>query len=176
MLSRRVIAITMGMAFLLAGGLVASHAPAATQAHDSDAAGTPVSMPLVLIAWLDAFGVGDPEAFADLYTEDGVHEDVPNGLIATGHEEIAAAIAPAFASVSESHAEAIGGFQAGNHVAMEYRVTAVDAASGTEFSFRGVLLAELEGDLLKRTTEYFDVATILGQLGLLGPPPTTPAA
>jgi steroid delta-isomerase-like uncharacterized protein len=170
MLARTITALGITLTVLLAGGIASAHA------QEASPTGSPVAMPPVLIAWLDAFSVGDPEAFADLYTEDGVFEDVPNGVVATGHEEIAAAIAPVFASVSESNAEVVGGFQAGNQVAMEYRVTAVDAASGTEFSFRGVLIAELEGDLLKRTTEYFDVATILGQLGLLGDPPATPEA
>src|SRR5688572_22736198 len=114
MLSRRIIAITIALTALLAGGIASAHA------QEASPASSPVDMPPVLLAWLDAFSVGDPEAFADLYTEDGVFEDVPNGVVATGHEEIAAAIAPVFASVSESNAEAIGGFQAGNQVAMEY--------------------------------------------------------
>jgi hypothetical protein len=50
---------------------------------------------------------------------------------------------------------------------MEYEVTAVDAASGQEFTFRGALIAELDGDLIRQSREYYDVATILGQLGLL---------
>lgn len=172
MLVRSIVAITIMLSVLIAGGVIAGHAPAAAYYQDADLEGSPIAMPPVLLAWLDAFSVRDPEAFADLYTEDGVFEDVPNGVVATGHEEIAAAIAPTFAMIAESDAEPVGGFQAGNQVAMEYRVTAVAADTGQTYSFRGVVIAELEGDLLKRTTEYFDVATILAQLGLLGPPAT----
>jgi uncharacterized protein (TIGR02246 family) len=130
--ARFIVAFAITITAVLTAGLASAHA------QETGSTGSPVAMPPVLIAWLDSFSVGNPEAFADLYTEDGVFEDVPNGVVATGHEEIAAAIAPVFASVSESNAEAVGGFQAGNQVAMEYQATAVDAASGTEFSFRGV--------------------------------------
>jgi uncharacterized protein (TIGR02246 family) len=141
-------------------------APAAVTAQEPSPSPGSLSFPPVLIAWLDAFGVGDPQAFAALYTEDGLMEDVPNGVVATGHEEIAEAIAATFATVSESEAVPIGGFQAGDMVAMEYQVNAISADGVTPISFRGVVIAQLEGDLLKRTTEYFDTLTILGQIGM----------
>ncbi len=153
---------------LLLSGAVA--VPTGGNAQEATPAASTEEFPPVLIAWLDAFGVGDPEAFAALYTEDGVMEDVPNGVIATGREEIAEAIAVTFATVSESEAVPIGGFQAGNMVALEYQVNAIAADGTTPLSFRGVVIAEIEGDLLKRTTEYFDVLTILSQLGLIGGP------
>ncbi|MDP9369350.1 MAG: hypothetical protein M3Q03_13935 [Chloroflexota bacterium] len=85
-----------------------------------------------------------------------------------------------FAGAAESRAEQVGGFRASDRAVMEYSVTVVDEASGRPFTFRGVVIAELESDLLRRTTEYYDVATILGQLGLLAdeatPAAGTPAA
>ncbi len=164
-MARLLSAVSIITTLLLAGAVAM---PAGGLAQEASPAATPDDFPPVLIAWLDAFGVGDPEAFAALYTEDGVMEDVPNGVIATGREEIAEAIAVTFATVSESEAVPIGGFQAGNMVALEYQVNAIAADGTTPLSFRGVLIAELEGDLLKRTTEYFDVLTILTQLGLVG--------
>ena len=71
------------------------------------------------------------------------------------------------AGIAESRNEPVSGFRAGDMAVMEYEVTAVDAASGQEFTFRGALIAELEGNLIRHSREYFDVATILGQLGML---------
>ncbi|CAN5703598.1 hypothetical protein BH24CHL4_BH24CHL4_18590 [soil metagenome] len=170
MLARLLVAITITLSVFLAGGIASGFAPTGAYYQDADPVGSPEALPSVLLAWLDGFSVRDPEAFAALYTEDGVFEDVAAGIVATGHEEIAAAMAGTFALIAESDAQAVGGFQSGNQVVMEYSVTAVSAAAGQTYSFRGVVIAELEGDLLKRTTEYYDLATILGQLGLLGGP------
>lgn len=71
------------------------------------------------------------------------------------------------AGIAESRNEPVSGFRAGDMAVMEYEVTAVDAASGQEFTFRGAVIAELEGDRIRHSREYYDVATILGQLGLL---------
>ena len=39
---------------------------------------------------VDGANAGDGAAVAALYTEDGIHEDVPAGVMARGREEIAA--------------------------------------------------------------------------------------
>ena len=141
---------------------------------------TPAAIPPVLVAWSEAWDTLDPEAVAVLYAEDGVMEDVPAGIEARGRDEIAAALRGVMAGIAESRNEPVSGFRAGDMAVMEYEVTAVDAASGQEFTFRGALIAELEGDLIRHSREYYDVATILGQLGMLGmgeaTPDATPAA
>lgn len=128
---------------------------------------TPAAIPPVLVAWSEAWDALDAEAITALYTEDGVMEDVPAGIVARGRDEIATAFGGIMAGIAESRNEPVSGFRAGEMAVMEYEVTAVDAASGQEFTFRGALIAELEGDLIRHSREYYDVATILGQLGLL---------
>ena len=128
---------------------------------------TPTAIPPVLVAWSEAWDALDAEAIAALYTEDGIMEDVPAGIEARGRDEIAEAFGGIMAGIAESRNEPISGFRVGDMAVMEYEVTAVDAASGQEFTFRGALIAELDGDLIRQSREYYDVATILGQLGLL---------
>jgi uncharacterized protein (TIGR02246 family) len=141
---------------------------------------TPAAIPPVLVAWSEPWDALDAEAIAALYTEDGVMEDVPAGIEARGRDEIAAAFGGVMAGIAESRNEPISGFRAGDMAVMEYEVTAVDAASGQEFTFRGALIAELDGDLIRHSREYYDVATILGQLDMLdmgeATPKATPAA
>ncbi len=149
--------ITVGLLGLLTTGEMRTTAQEAT----------PAAIPPVLVAWSEAWDALDPEAVAALYTEDGVMEDVPAGIVAQGRDEIAAALGGVMAGIAESRNEPVSGFRAGDMAVMEYEVTAVDAASGQEFTFRGALIAELDGDLIRHSREYYDVATILGQLGLL---------
>ncbi len=94
-----------------------------------------------------------------------------------GRDEIAAHVVRVFAGAAESRAEQVGGFRPGDQAVMEYSVTVVDEASGRSFTFRGVVIAELERDLYRRTTKYYDVATIRGLLeGEATPTAGTPAA
>ncbi len=166
----RRISIQVSLIAIVLFGLIASRA-VSTDAQEA----TPSAIPPVLVAWTEGWDTLDPQAVAALYTEDGVYEDVASGTVARGRNEIAAALGGIMAGISESRNEPVGGFRAGDQAVLEYEVTAVDAASGQEFRFRGVLVAELEGDLIRHSREYYDVATILGQLGLLGGE-ATPAA
>jgi uncharacterized protein (TIGR02246 family) len=161
---RRVPVLVPLLAVVLVGPLVAGRPAARTGAQEA----TPEAIPPVLVAWTEAWDALDPEAVAALYAEDGVHEDVAGGFVARGRAGIAAALGEAMAGIAQSRNEPVGGFRAGDRAVLEYEVTAVDAASGREFSFRGALVAELEGDLIRHSREYYDVASILGQLGLLG--------
>lgn len=167
---RRLISIAFAVTLLLTSAIAGWYAPATMHAQEASPSADIGDIPPVLIEWIDSFEVRDPEAFANLYTEDGVFEDVPVGVVAQGHEEIAAAIEQTFVMISDSSAEPIRGFRSGNQAVVEYVVNAVAADTGQTYTFQGVLTAELEGDLLKRTTEYYDLVTILGQLGLLGGP------
>jgi steroid delta-isomerase-like uncharacterized protein len=151
----------------LGGGSFASH----TNAQDA----TPEALPPVLIAWSEAWDALDPDALAALYTEDGIYEDVASGMVAQGRSEIAASLGEIMAGIAESQNEPVSGFSTGDMAVMEFQITAVDAASGKTFTFRGVLVAELDGDLIRSSREYYDVATILGQLGLMGGDPSAAA-
>ena len=171
LLTRRLVLRGIG-----ASGVAAALAATTNAARAQDA--TPAAVPPALAAWSAAWDSLDPEAVAALYTEDGVYEDVANGFVATGRAEIAAALDEVMGMIAESRNTPVAGFSAGNQAVLEFEVDAVDAASGQPFTFRGVLVAELDGDLIRSSREYYDVATILGQLGLLGdapPPAATPA-
>lgn len=99
--------------------------------------------------------------------------------MASGRAEIAAAAEAVISETSEASNTPVAGFSTGDRAVLEFDVAAVDAAGGQPFTFRQALVAELDGDLIRSSREYYDVATILGQLGLLGdspPPDAIPAA
>src|SRR5215218_9306550 len=59
-------------------------------------AASPVAVSPLVQAWLNAYSSQDSDAFAALYTPDGIYEDVPSGQAAQGHEAIAELVAGYF--------------------------------------------------------------------------------
>jgi ketosteroid isomerase-like protein len=50
---------------------------------------------------------------------------------------------------------------------LEYRFSATDLESGQPITLRGAYIFELEGGRIRRSADYYDVAGILAQLGML---------
>ena len=46
------------------------------------------AIPPLLMAWAEAWSSGDPAQLAAPYTENGVYEEIPTGVVAQGPEEI----------------------------------------------------------------------------------------
>ena len=116
---------------------------------------------------VDAINATDSAAIAALYAEDGSHEDVPAGATARGREEIAAFVDGALGQFREVRFAPVSGRRAEDLAVLEYAFSVTDVASGRPITYRGVLVFELDGTLIRRTADYYDLATILGQLGHL---------
>jgi ketosteroid isomerase-like protein len=104
---------------------------------------------------------------AALYAEDGVHEDIPSGMTASGRREIADLVNGALTQFDDITWTPVSARQVGDLAVLEYAFSATDLESGKPLSFRGVIVFELDGDQIRRSADYYDVATILGGLGLL---------
>ena len=139
-----------------------------------------VALPPLLQQASETFNSGDAAAVAALYTEDGTHEDVPAGVRVQGQEEITAYVAEVFGQLDDFRFEPVFGRLEGDLAVLEYTLSGTDPESGQPVSYRGVIIAEYKGDLIRRSTDYYDLATILSQLGLLdlgaGTADATPAA
>jgi steroid delta-isomerase-like uncharacterized protein len=137
--------------------------------------GTPMAgtLPPVLRQWFDAWNGGDPATtLPPLYTADGVYEDVPSNTKATGTDGIHAFIAAFAKVVSDIKVEPQSGFATDTWAAAEYWFGATDrgfipGGEGKPFRVRTVTVFELQGDKIRRSSDYYDVATILAQLGLM---------
>ena len=124
---------------------------------------------------VDAINATDSRAIAALYAEDGVHEDVPAGTTARGREEIAAFVDGTLGQFRDVRFEPVSGRQEGDLAVLEYTLSVTDIASGRPLSYRGVLVFEFDETLIRRTADYYDLATILGQLGQSEAGAATPA-
>jgi steroid delta-isomerase-like uncharacterized protein len=142
--------------------------------------GTPAPLPPLLEQLLKAVDDRDIAAFMALYAEDASHEDVPAGILARGREEIQAYVEGVWGQFPDLTFDAIAGHQAGDLAWIEYRFSATDPESGQTFSIRGIVVMELEGELVRRSADYSDFTNVLVQIGQLVPvvdsPQASPAA
>lgn len=149
----------VGLVGLLVGPAV--RAQDATPAANSD-------VPALLQAWLDGINAGDGAAVAALYATNGTHEDVPSDMVAEGQEQIAGLIDGIVGQLGDYRIAAVSGHQAGDLAVLEYTTDATDLESGNPLHLRGIIVFELDQDgLIRRSADYYDVATILAQLGML---------
>jgi steroid delta-isomerase-like uncharacterized protein len=135
-------------------------------------------LPPVVAAWIAAYQARDPAAMAALYTDDAVFEDVPNNFVARG-DEIPAFLATAEQGFSDARVEVRNAFGGPGWGAVEYLFSATNAgiipdpaAAGRSFTSRAVTIFELDGDRIRRSSDYYDLTAILVQLGLMPAPPS----
>jgi len=143
------------------------------------------SIPPVVRSWIDAYNAGDYAAMAALYAADGTYEDVPNAFAAQG-EEIPSFLATAEQGFADVHIEITSGFGASGWAAVEYLFHAtnrgmvpVPGTEGKSFTSRTVTVFELEGDTIRRSSDYYDLVGLLTQLGAMpamAPGAASPAA
>ena len=147
---------------------------AGVMAQEASPVASPVALPPLLQQYVDAVNAGDSAAIAALYTEDGVHVDIPAGLMVEGRgvmvqgrEEISAFMDAALGRLQDVRLAPVSGRQAEDLAVLEYTLFGADAESGQPVTSERVLIFDLDGDLIRRSSDYYDMAAILGQLGLL---------
>jgi steroid delta-isomerase-like uncharacterized protein len=136
--------------------------------------GAETTLPPVLQQWFAAAEAGDGDALAALYTDDGVYEDVPTNTVLQSHEAIAEFFNQISALQQDVHADVRAVHPTDDGAVLEYTVSGTDLESGKHVSYVGAIIFELEGDAIRRSADYYDVASILAQLGMLPMGQATP--
>jgi steroid delta-isomerase-like uncharacterized protein len=160
-------------------GLVLHH-PVASAAQDATPMASPGALPPVLHAWVAAWNAHDVQAIAARYTPDAVYEDVPSNT-ASHNGDVAGFLRPFFAAVADVQLTPQHGFATADWAVLEYDFAATNngfipgaAAQGKPFAVRIATIFALRGDTIQRSSDYYDAATILAQLGLLPMAAATP--
>jgi steroid delta-isomerase-like uncharacterized protein len=123
-------------------------------------------------AWVDAWNSHDANAVAILFTRDAVYEDVPFGIVNHGPEQIQAFAQFFFTVVPDLHVSLVNSSLRGERGTIEWVFSGTDHGiyrTGKTFAVRGVTVLEVRGAKISRNLDYYDLATILRQLGLLPP-------
>lgn len=139
------------------------------------------SKPKVIQAWVNAYNANDPNALAGLYTVNGVFEDVPVGFRIQGKNNIQCLLEGVFKIFANVRVEPINVFSDRNWALIEYYFSATNngfipepSTIGKSFKVRAITVFELKGNKIQRSSDYYDNAAILQQLGLIPPLPAAP--
>ena len=120
--------------------------------------------------WADAWNSHDADAVAELFARDGFFEDVPFGVVAHGTSEIRAVAQSFFTVVPDLHISVVSGSLNGGRGSIEWVFSGTDQGvyrTGKTFAVRGTTVLELTGNRISRDSDYWDLATLLRQIGLM---------
>ena len=109
------------------------------------------------------------------------YEIVPTGEVYDGEEEVARYFAESRAAFPDQRNELIKMHHADDSVVVEFNLLGTHKGSlrgieptGREFTCRTLAIFEFEGEGIVCERVYFDLLTILGQLGIVGQQPLSP--
>lgn len=144
---------------------------------------TPSPLPDFLLRWEAAWAARDSTAFAALFTPDGIYEDLAFESVNRGPDEIVQFLDVTFAAIPDVAITSLGGFRGDDWAAAEWVFSGTLVAplgpipgNGRSFSVRGSSMFELDGDLIRRESDHYNLATMLRQLALLPGPEGAAAA
>ena len=128
------------------------------------------------LAWASTDSDG-PERVLAHFADDCVFEDVTLGATAHGKEEFRSLLEGAFEAVPDIEYEVTNRLITERGAAIEWVMSGTHKgdfpgmpATGKRFSsVRGASILELEGDKIRRESDYWDAATLMKQVGLLPP-------
>jgi steroid delta-isomerase-like uncharacterized protein len=156
------------------GVAVATRRPGAASQGTPGAAG----LPQVVRRWVEAYNARDAATMASLYAAHGIFEDVPNGFVARG-PEIPGFLEMGERGLADVRLDLRSALHGERWAVIEYEFHATNAGTipgaepGASFVSRAVTVFEFDGDEIVRSSDYYDMASIMAQLGLL--PQVAPA-
>jgi steroid delta-isomerase-like uncharacterized protein len=124
-------------------------------------------------AWVAAWNSHNPDAVAAVFTRDALYEDLPFNVVNHGTAEIRAFAQFFFTAVPDLRVDHVTIHVRGGHGTIEWVFSGTDRGvfgTGKRFAVRGVTVIDVRGDKISRNSDYYDLATILRQLGLLNNP------
>lgn len=129
--------------------------------------------PSILQAYEDAWSSGDAAQVAALYTEAAIRDDVPTGTTSNGRAEIEAFAAGLFAVDNDILLDVTDGFVGETWAVVEWTFSGIHQATGAEVTFRGASVLELEGGLISRESDYYDLPQMQQQITAAEATPTS---
>jgi steroid delta-isomerase-like uncharacterized protein len=126
-----------------------------------------------------AWALKDVEKILSFYTDDCLYEDLAVGRANHGKEEVRAFIKDIFISFPDFKIEVQSFFASSDHVCIESLLSGTHTgnipgfppATGKSFSVRGAHICQLREGKACRVSDYYDMASVMRQLGMLPPPP-----
>ena len=131
----------------------------------------------LLAEMIAAWNAHDLDRVLALYSDDPAYEEVTLGEVHRGRAAVRAFFAGGFAAFPDLRFELLSAFVAGERAAAEWTMSGTHdgdftglPATHKPFAVRGASVFELAGDTLHRQRDYWDLATLLTQLGVMPRP------
>jgi len=125
---------------------------------------TPDEMEAITREHAELWSARDADGVSGLYADDCVYEDIPQGLVLKGHQELMDHAKGMFTMIPDITVNLRSVSASGNWSAREYTVTGTHAPTGRGISLPGVSILEFRGDKIIRNTDYYDAASLLRQI------------
>ena len=133
--------------------------------------------------YLDAWNAHDPAGVARHMADGAIYEDVALGRVLHGPSEIAKFVKEATRSSSDFRFEVVSVLTAGSNYANEWVMLGTNdralpsvPATGRSFRVRGASVGRLDSSgLIVENRDYYNLAELLTQLGILPTAPSPPA-
>jgi steroid delta-isomerase-like uncharacterized protein len=120
--------------------------------------------------WIDGWNATSPDALIAAFTPDATYEDVAFGLKKTGSAGLRELHQQFHASVGGMYLKLVTSHIAGANGTIEWLFGGKDVGlfkTGKPFEVRGVSVIEVRGDRIANDRDYYNVATIMKQVGVL---------
>jgi steroid delta-isomerase-like uncharacterized protein len=120
--------------------------------------------------WIDVWNSHDADEVVALFTHDAIYEDVSFGVVTHGSEELRAFAQGFFDMVPDLRLDLVGSSVSEGHGYIEWVLSGTDVGvfrTGRTFRVRGATVLDVRGNRISRNLDYYDLATILRQIGLL---------
>jgi steroid delta-isomerase-like uncharacterized protein len=128
----------------------------------------------VLEDWGRHWSAHDLDRLLPLFTDDVVYEDVTMGVVNHGKNELRTFGEGFFAAFPDVTFELTSRFATGSQGGSEWVMRGTHQgdmpglpATNKRIEVRGASIFEFEGDKVRRCSDYWDMATLLKQLGLM---------
>ena len=130
--------------------------------------------------FFEAMSAGDMDTVKSLFHEKCVSIDHATGLVSNGVEENMADVNQWRAAFSDMKVEAVSHLETGNSVVTEMRFQGTNdgdmqapdgsavPATGKTVKMQGCQICEFEGGQMINTRQYYDMMSMMAQLGLMG--------
>ena len=116
----------------------------------------------------------DPGRVVDMLTEDHVYEDVTFAVVCRGAAETRGFFEGCYSAIPDIHFTLTSAAADSDRAALEWTMTGTHKgdlpglpATGKPFSVRGATVYEIAADKISVVRDYWDLATLLRQVGLL---------
>jgi steroid delta-isomerase-like uncharacterized protein len=128
-----------------------------------------------------AWSTQDIDAILSFFTKDCVYEDMALGAVNTGKQQLGAFLRATFAAIPDFRIELKAILSSGDRAASEWIMSGTQTgafpgipATGKRFSVRGASMMELYQGKIRRNADYWSLATLLQQVGVLPDSPAVP--